>query len=73
MSLHGQLDVTIGDAVEFTFTVSNIGDEPVKLEFRDGRAADFNASWNVSDSDGYLDTVDLTLYELDGDGNPVEP
>lgn len=34
--------------------------------------ADFDASWSVSDSDGDLDTVDLTLYELDNDGNRVE-
>ncbi|MFB6254202.1 MAG: hypothetical protein ABEI06_06315, partial [Halobacteriaceae archaeon] len=33
--------------------------------------AEFNASWSVSDSDGDLDTVDLTLYQLDSDGNRV--
>jgi len=33
--------------------------------------ADFDASWSVSDSDGDLNTVDLTLYELDSNGNRV--
>lgn len=34
--------------------------------------ADFDASWKVSDDDGDLDTVDLTLYELDSNGNRTE-
>lgn len=33
--------------------------------------ADFDVSWSVSDSDGDLDAVDLTLYELDSSGNRV--
>lgn len=41
MSLRGQLDVTVGDAVAFRLSVSNAGDEPVELRFRDGQAAEF--------------------------------
>lgn len=33
--------------------------------------AEFNASWSVSDIDGDLDTVELTLYELDSNGTRV--
>lgn len=34
--------------------------------------AEFNASWSVSDADGDLSSVELTLYQLDGSGNRVE-
>jgi len=35
------LDVAAGEAVEFTLTVTNAGDESVALTFRDGLTADF--------------------------------
>lgn len=34
--------------------------------------ADFSVSWSVSDADGDLVTVELTLFELDSNGNRVE-
>lgn len=40
MVLRGDLDVAVDDDVVFTFTVTNTGDDPVELEFRDGLAAD---------------------------------
>ncbi|NHN47336.1 hypothetical protein G9464_06965 [Halostella sp. JP-L12] len=41
MSLHGTLDATVDDGVQFTFTVANDGDEPVDLSFSDTLEADF--------------------------------
>jgi subtilisin len=38
----------------------------------DNDDAEFDAAWDVSDEDGDLDSVDLTLYELDSDGNRVD-
>lgn len=41
MALDGQLDVGVSpEAVEFTFSVTNVGDEPMTLRFRSGLAAD---------------------------------
>jgi hypothetical protein len=41
MTLEGALDAAVeGDRVAFTFTVTNDGDEPVELEFRDSGKAD---------------------------------
>jgi len=55
--LEGALDVTLTDAtVEFTFTVTNGGTEPVDLEFQNGKIADIivtennNEIWRWSDS-----------------------
>jgi uncharacterized repeat protein (TIGR01451 family) len=41
MSLDGSLDVTVSDDVQFTFTVTNDGDDPVDLSFSDALEADF--------------------------------
>lgn len=50
MTLAGHLDVVVNDAaVEFTFTVTNTGTEPVDLVFRSGKRADF-----VVDADGEI-------------------
>lgn len=41
MALDGHLEaVVITEAVEFAFTVTNAGDEPMSLEFRSGLGAD---------------------------------
>lgn len=41
MALDGQLDVGVAPgAVEFAFSVTNAGDEPVTIRFRSGLAAD---------------------------------
>jgi hypothetical protein len=57
MSLDGQLDVGVTpEAVEFVFSVTNAGDEPVTIRFRSGLAADIAvhgadaAVWQWSDS-----------------------
>ncbi|WP_435195561.1 BsuPI-related putative proteinase inhibitor [Natronomonas sp. EA1] len=39
--LTGSLDVTVGEGVTFRFTVTNAGDDPVTVTFRDSCQADF--------------------------------
>ncbi|MES3516415.1 MAG: BsuPI-related putative proteinase inhibitor [Natronomonas sp.] len=46
--LNTVLEVTVGDGVEFRLTLSNGGDTPIELTFRDGCRVDFAA---VSDGD----------------------
>ena len=41
MTLHGTLDATVDDGVQFTFTVTNESDDPVDLSFPDALEADF--------------------------------
>lgn len=50
-------------------TVDSLSVDEVETDSED---AEFDASWEVSDDDGDLNGVDLTLYELDNDGNRVE-
>lgn len=40
MTLNGTLDATVDGDVEFTFTVTNTGPNPVELSFRSGKRAD---------------------------------
>ena len=41
MPLRGTLDATVSDDVQFTFIVTNEGDDPVDLSFSDALEADF--------------------------------
>lgn len=74
MALDGSLAVSRSDdAVAFTFVVTNAGDEPVELRFRNGLAADFvvldgeTAVWRWSD--GRLFTQALWSEPLAPDGS----
>jgi hypothetical protein len=42
--LDGELAIETGQPVKFTFTVTNTGDNPVSLQFRDACKADFVVS-----------------------------
>lgn len=72
MALEGGLEVEVtGGAVEFVFTVANVGDEPVSLEFRSGLAADIAVHRGDEElwrwSDGQLFTQALWSESLDAD------
>lgn len=41
MTLSGNLDLELDGSLRFAFTVTNVGDEPVELRFRDGQRAEF--------------------------------
>lgn len=53
--LDASLEVSVGDGVQFRFTVVNAGDTPVELTFRDACRADFAVTedgeevWRYSD------------------------
>jgi hypothetical protein len=56
MALESSVDASVGaDAVTFTFTVENTGDDPVEVTFRSGLDADFavvadaGEVWRASD------------------------
>ena len=63
MTLDGHLDVSVTDAaVEFTLTVRNTGAEPVELEFRSSKTADFAVDsaaeiWRWSDERMFAQAV----------------
>lgn len=64
MPLDGRLDVAVtGDAVEFTFAVTNADTEPVDLEFRSGEIADVavyedgTEVWRWSDGRVFAQTI----------------
>lgn len=72
MALDGTLGVsTAEDTVAFTFRVTNAGDEPVELEFRNGLAADFivfdGATTVWQWSEGRMFTQALWSESLDAD------
>lgn len=72
MALEGGLDVeATAESVEFVFTVINVGDEVVTLEFRSGLAADIAVQSGDAElwrwSDGQLFTQALWSESLDAD------
>lgn len=52
-------------------TVETLSLSEVEVDDADN-AAEFDADWSVSDEDGDLDSVDLTLYQLDSDGSRID-
>lgn len=68
MSLEGTLEVAVGTRVEFTFTVTNVGQDTVDLEFSSGQAADFAVYENDTEvwrwSDGRMFTQALGSERL---------
>lgn len=63
MTLTGHLDVAVADTtVEFTFSVTNTGTEPIDLEFRSGKSVDFAVDsdeeiWRWSDDRMFTQAV----------------
>ncbi|MFB6302999.1 MAG: BsuPI-related putative proteinase inhibitor [Haloferacaceae archaeon] len=64
MSLDGRLDVTVTEtAVEFAFSVTNAGTEPVDIEFRSGQVADVvvggdgDEVWRWSDDEMFTQAI----------------
>lgn len=68
MTLQADLDVARNDGVVFTFTVTNVGDEPVELAFRSGFVADVTVRSGDAEiwrwSDGRLFTQALRNERL---------
>jgi len=66
--LETALEVTVGDGVEFSFSVVNAGDMPIELTFRDACRADFavyedgDERWRYSDGRTFAQT--LTTADL---------
>jgi hypothetical protein len=75
MTLHGSLDVTVGDGVDFAFTVTNDGDAPRELQFRNGLAADVAVLEDADEvwrwSDGRMVTQALWTDTLAPGGSAV--
>ena len=70
MTLEGSLDVTVGpNAVSFSFTVTNTGDDPVDLQFTDGCKADFvvrqdgRERWRYSDGRMFVQVLSTDTLE----------
>lgn len=61
--LDSALEVTVGEGVQFRFTVVNAGDTPVDLTFRDACKADFavyeggEERWRYSDGRAFAQTL----------------
>lgn len=82
MSLHGTLDATVDDDVQFTFTVTNEGDDSIELSFSDALEADFAVRddgeevWRFSDGRMFaqvlgsetIDPGETATYEAVWDG-----
>jgi len=62
--LTGDLDVETGDVVRLTFAVTNTGDGPVEMEFRDSCHADFavfdgtDERWRWSDGRAFMQVIE---------------
>lgn len=69
MVLSGVLDLEYDDGLQFRFILTNTGDEPLELRFRDSQTADFslfedgNERWRWSD--GRLFTQALRAEPLE--------
>jgi hypothetical protein len=56
MDLSGTLDLAFDDGLRFYFTITNTGDDPIELQFRDGQSVEFvvlengTECWRRSDS-----------------------
>jgi hypothetical protein len=67
--LEAALEVTVGDGVEFSFSVVNAGDTPVELTFRDACRADFAVSddagerWRYSDGRAFAQTLSTAEFQ----------
>jgi hypothetical protein len=67
--LEAALKVTVGDGVEFSFSVVNAGDRPVERTFRDACRADFavyrdgREVWRYSDGRAFAQTVSTAEFQ----------
>ncbi|MCH7659256.1 MAG: hypothetical protein IH933_01280 [Euryarchaeota archaeon] len=68
MILSGALDLVYDDTLRFRFTVTNTGDDPIELRFRDGQSVDFVVLENGRErwrwSDGRLFTQAIRSERL---------
>lgn len=64
--LEGELTVETGQPVTFSFTVTNTGDDPVSLQFRDSCRADFavyedgEENWRWSEGQMFMQVLQET-------------
>jgi hypothetical protein len=67
--LETALEVTVGDDVEFAFSVVNAGDTPIELTFADACRADFavytddREIWRYSDGRAFIQTVTTAEFQ----------
>ncbi len=66
--LETALEVTVGDDVSFSFTVTNAGDTPIELTFRDACRADFvvyddGERWRYSDGKSFAQTISTAEFQ----------
>ncbi len=67
--LETALKVTVGDGVEFSFSVVNAGDTPVEFTFRDACRADFavytddREIWRYSDEKSFAQTLSTAEFQ----------
>lgn len=68
VNLSGTLDLAFDDGLRFRFTVTNTGDEPIELQFRDGQSVEFVVLENGTEcwrwSDGRLFTQAIRSERL---------
>ncbi len=62
------LEVTVGNEVSFSFTVTNAGDTPIELTFRDACRADFvvyddGERWRHSDGRTFAQTISTAEFQ----------
>jgi len=70
--LDSTLEVTVGDGVQFRFTVVNAGDTPVELTFRDACRADFAVHEDGEEVWRYSDDRMFAQVVTDADLQPGE-
>ena len=67
--LETALEVTVGDEVEFSFSVVNAGDRPVEHTFRDACRADFavytdgREVWRYSDGQSFAQAISTADFQ----------
>ncbi len=67
--LESALEVTVGDGVQFSFSVVNAGDTPIELTFRDACRADFAVYadgveiWRYSDDKAFTQAISTAKFQ----------